>query len=113
MKLAIFFSLSKELEAHEYVSRTPAIQHKAPFGYCPQCQSVGSIREKRENGIDTCVNGHRYSSSQALKTGIKKICPEEKCGAAIKSSSRSYGGTSTCNRGHIFPTSNAIEVILN
>lgn len=112
MKLAIFFSLSKELEAHEYVSRSPTVKRAAPFGFCPQCKSVGSIREKRENGIDTCMNGHTYSSNQALKTGIQRVCPEENCAAAIKSSNRSYGGTSTCNRGHIFPSSKAIEIVL-
>lgn len=113
MKIALYISISKDLEALEYNHRAPSVQRKAPFGYCPTCQGVGAIREKREHGMDTCVNGHTYSSSQALKTGIKRVCPEPDCGAAIKSSQKSYGGTSTCNRGHIFPSSKALEIILH
>jgi hypothetical protein len=41
----------------------------APYGYCPLpfCGAPGRDRERRLNGDDTCVNGHKYPSASALK----------------------------------------------
>lgn len=39
----------------------------SPYGYCPFCGGNGATRERRPNGDDTCVNGHKYPSAKALK----------------------------------------------
>lgn len=36
------------------------------YGACPECGGRGLQRERRFNGFDKCVNGHRYPSIQAL-----------------------------------------------
>lgn len=36
------------------------------YGFCPQCGAPGKIRERRINGNDTCVNGHKYKSTEAV-----------------------------------------------
>ena len=41
--------------------------NKAPYGYCPLCNKPGITRERRPDGDDTCVNGHKYKSSTAMK----------------------------------------------
>lgn len=38
------------------------------YGYCPQCGALGETRERRPNGDDRCLNGHRYPSRNALPT---------------------------------------------
>ena len=40
---------------------------KSAYGYCPVCGAPGSLRERRPNGNDTCVEGHIYASRQALE----------------------------------------------
>ena len=40
---------------------------KAPYGYCPFCGAPGIGRERRMDGDDTCKNGHKYPSCNALK----------------------------------------------
>lgn len=37
----------------------------APYGYCPECGEPGVTRERRPDGDDKCVNGHRYQSRNA------------------------------------------------
>lgn len=37
----------------------------APYGYCPECGEPGVTRERRPDGDDKCVNGHRYPSRNA------------------------------------------------
>lgn len=39
----------------------------APYGYCPTCGDAGAVRERRPNGDDTCVSGHKYPSAKAVK----------------------------------------------
>ena len=38
-----------------------------PYGYCPHCGGEGITRERRINGNDTCIKGHIYPSSAAIK----------------------------------------------
>lgn len=45
-----------------------------PYGFCPQCGAAGATRERRPNGYDTCVDGHKYLSTQAVQT---KVAPME------------------------------------
>lgn len=37
------------------------------YGFCPECGAPGITRQKCLNGNDTCVAGHAYPSSNALK----------------------------------------------
>ena len=37
------------------------------YGYCPKCGARGATRERRINGFDTCVEGHKYPSADSLK----------------------------------------------
>ncbi len=39
---------------------------KLPYGYCPKCGNPGASRERRPNGYDECVAGHKYLSKDAL-----------------------------------------------
>lgn len=39
-----------------------------PYGFCPKCGCYGKTRERRPNGDDTCVLGHKYPSRDALPT---------------------------------------------
>jgi len=41
------------------------------YGYCPQCDAPGKIRERRPYGDDICANGHRYKSSEARSNNGK------------------------------------------
>ncbi len=45
-----------------------AARESAIYGRCPKCMGLGVTRERRPNGNDTCVNGHTYSSSDAITT---------------------------------------------
>ena len=38
----------------------------AVYGYCPECGGAGVMRERRPNGDDKCINGHKYPSAKAL-----------------------------------------------
>lgn len=42
-------------------------QSHAPYGYCPKCGQPGHERERRPNGDDTCVAGHKYPSRDAIR----------------------------------------------
>ena len=37
------------------------------YGFCPTCKGLGNTRERRFNGDDTCVNGHKYPSKDSLE----------------------------------------------
>jgi len=43
-----------------------AVEQSAPYGFCPICRRAGVSRERRINGNDTCVIGHKYASSEAI-----------------------------------------------
>lgn len=38
------------------------------YGFCPICGAQGKLRERRINGDDTCVNGHKYPSAKSLNS---------------------------------------------
>lgn len=69
------------------------------LGYCPVCGEPGHMRERRPNGDNTCVNGHKYPSRTALKAPPpndllpcpfcenipeKVYCDEGCCGASLR-----------------------------
>lgn len=37
-----------------------------PYGYCPKCGKPGVSRERRPNGDDLCMSGHKYPSIDAM-----------------------------------------------
>jgi hypothetical protein len=37
----------------------------AVYGYCPECEAKGVMRERRPDGNDKCAKGHTYPSSKA------------------------------------------------
>lgn len=39
---------------------------KSIYGFCPICGGMGMARERRLNGNDICVNGHKYPSKDAV-----------------------------------------------
>jgi len=45
------------------------------LGYCPVCGSEGVTRERRLNGDDTCIKGHKYPSKDAISTREESILP--------------------------------------
>jgi hypothetical protein len=49
---------------------------KAPYGYCPICNDIGSVREKRPNGNDRCIQGHTYPSASSLPSPLGGYCEE-------------------------------------
>lgn len=50
---------------------TPATeaQRCGQYGLCPVCGVPGVERERRPNGNDVCMRGHRYPSADAVKPG--------------------------------------------
>ena len=47
----------------------PAFAKSEPdylYGKCPICNFPGVARERRPNGMDTCLKGHTYLSSRAI-----------------------------------------------
>ncbi len=63
------FEPSHPSEVIHHVHNTPIRYDgpkEAPFGYCPECAEAGGQRERRPNGYDTCLNGHRYLSAHAV-----------------------------------------------
>ena len=44
-----------------------------PYGFCPQCGSPGSTRERRPNGNDRCFNGHIYPTVAAVLVKTKGL----------------------------------------
>ncbi len=57
--------VSKELDAVLASKNKPVTAPEAIYGYCPDCGCKGLSRERRVNGFDTCVNKHKYLSSDA------------------------------------------------
>lgn len=49
---------------------------KAPYGYCPICNDIGTAREKRLNGNDICIQGHSYPSASSLPSPLGGYCEE-------------------------------------
>jgi hypothetical protein len=39
----------------------------AVYGYCPECEAKGVMRERRPDGNDKCAKGHTYPSSKAAQ----------------------------------------------
>lgn len=63
------YGLSTEVcstdECLKYLAAIIAGAH--PYGTCPECGAACAMRERRPGGNDTCVNGHVYPSSEAVK----------------------------------------------
>ncbi len=62
---------------HKYPSRSALASPPAPkstnpnsasLGQCPLCRANDYLREKRTNGNDECVNGHKYPSQLTKAT---------------------------------------------
>lgn len=47
------------------------------YGYCPECNAKGEVRERRIGGNDKCTNGHTYPSKSSL-VAPKNIVGEAK-----------------------------------
>lgn len=47
------------------------------YGYCPKCGAKGKSRERRMDGNDTCVKGHKYPSKDALVQKPKFLSGED------------------------------------
>lgn len=45
---------------------TEDLKLKGMYGYCPTCGALGVQRERRQNGNDTCEQGHTYPSRSRL-----------------------------------------------
>jgi hypothetical protein len=43
----------------------PEQEPVAVYGYCPECEAKGVMRERRPDGNDKCAKGHTYPSSKA------------------------------------------------
>jgi len=67
VKVAVFLKFLERL-----LESTMEDNDKYGLGYCPKCNEGVYIREKRLNGDDICVNGHRYPSKDTLKEKAKK-----------------------------------------
>lgn len=39
---------------------------ESTYGRCPECGSAGAMRERRIDGDDICINGHKYASAIAI-----------------------------------------------
>lgn len=44
----------------------------AVYGYCPECNAKGVMRERRPNGNDKCANGHTYPSSKSTPPQLEQ-----------------------------------------
>jgi hypothetical protein len=65
----------------------------SPYGHCPKCHALGATRERRPNGDDTCVNGHKYPSAKALHDAEPvKAKPSE----FVSGTPAVYGGIRLC-----------------
>lgn len=49
-----------------YDDKTKGIA-ESEYGRCPKCGSAGALRERRINGDDICMNGHKYASASAIE----------------------------------------------
>lgn len=64
-----------ELEKEEPLHASKDLP-RAPYGYCPICNDVGTAREKRLNGNDMCIKGHSYPSASSLPSPLGGYCQE-------------------------------------
>ena len=62
--------LKKEAQQDNDEDKTRKGAMRAPFGCCPECLFPGVHRNRKEGGVyvDTCENGHTYSSKTAITT---------------------------------------------
>ena len=42
------------------------VMSESTYGKCPICGADGVSRERRIDGNDTCANGHKYPSKDAI-----------------------------------------------
>ena len=48
-----------------------------PYGSCPICGADGKSRERRPNGDDTCIKGHKYKSADSITNPDTVTLPRE------------------------------------
>jgi len=54
-----------------------------PYGSCPICGADGKSRERRPNGDDTCIKGHKYKSADSITNPDTVTLPREDLSALL------------------------------
>jgi hypothetical protein len=60
--------VAAEDDCHLNLTHPPQRTEQEPvavYGYCPECEAKGVMRERRPDGNDKCAKGHTYPSSKA------------------------------------------------
>jgi hypothetical protein len=60
--------------AAERKKTEPKGMMRNPYGFCPKCGEIGVSRNR--NGVDICLNGHEYPSSEATLAPMIRELPE-------------------------------------